>query len=257
MMADEAKALAKNIKDKCDLILKQCNDLDKEADLIREKNPYDDIPVAMGKENFMISLLDYELTVRALCNELLALTNDPIVPLMDKETVEEIKEKYDFKKAEIAEVSVYRWTDIVGIKCPMLARRLPDHKGEKDSRSRVNKFPKFYQNEIDSLMQRMEIIPFSDLPNWLNKTLNFVYIYGSKENAIDTDSHEKKAVIDAITKRLPGGDSGLNVCISESTILSDEVPTATYIFMMKGREHYITDEEAIALAKVLIEKTKE
>lgn len=122
------------------------------------------------------------------------------------------------------------WERKILIKMPMLGRRVPYTGAGYGGRGVSYDYSKVYAADV---ARAVRILVEDELPNYKEfyyKTMSFFYIYSENTTSVlDSDSHDTKAIIDAVALQLPGGDSARSCSFSFSSAFRDDLPESTYI----------------------------
>lgn len=137
------------------------------------------------------------------------------------------------------------------IKTPMLMPRLSPLAGKEDNYGRLSGSSRNFLEETEILIR--EKIMSEELSSFAEKTISFLFCYPQDYPfVLDSDSHETKPLIDAITRFLPGGDSGETTSVFYQTYITQEEEPFTLITLRKGLSAIPSHEELL----LLIEKLK-
>lgn len=127
---------------------------------------------------------------------------------------------------------------------PMLSRRI-SHFIHTPSGSVPTHYSTIFDADVRAALMKIYADFSKDLEKFSEKTLTFFFNYNPKDmsenDIIDTDSHDTKSTIDAITSFLPGGDTGQNTSIFLTTITQKTLPTGTCICAKSGRGNIATE----------------
>lgn len=127
---------------------------------------------------------------------------------------------------------------------PMLSRRTAFFV-HTPSGSIPTHYSTIFDTDIRAAMAKIFEDFADDLDAFVKKTLTFFFNYNpedtSENDIIDSDSHDTKSTIDAITSFLPAGDTGKNTSIFLTTITQKSLPTGTYICTKPGRGNIATE----------------
>lgn len=136
---------------------------------------------------------------------------------------------------------------------PMLSRRT-SHFIHTPAGSVPTHYSTFFDTDVRAALMKIYAEFAKDLDKFLEKTLTFFFNYSpadSTENdIIDTDSHDTKSTIDAITSFFPNGDTGQNTSIFLTTTTEKFLPTGTYICVKSSRKN-IASEAVLPLFEEL------
>lgn len=161
------------------------------------------------------------------------------------------------RPASIAETNDYErlGKSVLGIKAayingqillgmPMLSRRT-SYFVHTASGSIPTHYSTIFDADVRAAMASIYADFTEDLNNFVEKTLTFFFNYNdvdaTENDIIDSDSHDTKSTIDAITSFFLGGDTGKTTSISYTTTTQKSLPTGTYICTKPGRENYATE----------------
>ena len=89
----------------------------------------------------------------------------------------------------------------------------------------------FFAYEVSALLESM----FDEIPQYEQKNVLVLAVYESSERNIpDTDNLDTKAIVDAITRFLPGEDNGACCSFSGISIRSGSIAPGTYFITTPG-----------------------
>ena len=144
----------------------------------------------------------------------------------------------------------------VVVRTPMLASRWSKSQVVEARKARNPGFSKMFSEEVAALMvdierglSRAESEAFSD------KTVNVFFLYGHNDRIADSDNHDTKSIIDAITREFPFEDSATSCSFSFRTIVTKKIPASTFFVLAKGKNNFITDKTFAELFAKLPDKT--
>ena len=237
--AKKGLALSKNIQETAQKLIKSSAVFDKEMERVIEKNKYV-FPVGISNSDVYSKTENYcqdiFLAAKSLVND--AGTHINHFP---------VKENSDENNSDDLEkdIELFRISDRFLIRIPQLPRRLYPNPRWKNETRRV--YPtSIYSDILRKKFNDIFDLTAEDLIKFSRKTLCFYFVYGSKDSfIIDTDSHETKPIIDALTINFVGGDSGPMCSIFNTTVISDELLPATYIEILPGLESVLPSSKMI------------
>lgn len=127
---------------------------------------------------------------------------------------------------EEKDISVIIENDCIFVKTPPLFNRNRHWFGK----GQVDYFELFSTIVEQKMMERI-----AELPCFTKKNVNGLFVYGAGDWEIpDADNVDTKKVVDAITRFLPGGDSGNTCSFSFASIRSNELAPGAYFTVSKG-----------------------
>ena len=111
-------------------------------------------------------------------------------------------------------------------------------------------FP-FFVDEIHNIMMSN----IDAIPSMTSKHIHFLYIISpTRHNPTDTDNYDTKAMVDAITSYLHGGDAALCCSFSAITMIHEELPEGTYITVSPTLNAPNFDENKACWQQIFLQK---
>lgn len=122
------------------------------------------------------------------------------------------------------------WEGKILIKMPMLGRRV-SYTGAGYGGGGVSyDYSKVYAADVARAVRILVEDELLNYEEFYHKTMSFFYVYPKDaKSVLDSDSHDTKAIIDAVALQLPGGDSARCCSFSYSSAFRDDLPEGTYI----------------------------
>lgn len=118
--------------------------------------------------------------------------------------------------------------DIIIVATPMLLPRSYAHKIVAEDYGHA------YAASLNYVMSRFaESIPPQQLQKYVLKTVSLIFVYPDGYQIPDADGFDTKAVIDAVTGHLPGGDSGPNCSFYFRSTLIPKIK-GTFVLISPG-----------------------
>lgn len=128
--------------------------------------------------------------------------------------------------------------DIIYVKTMMLLPRRP-------SSIRDIAYDKFFAESLSRAIMFSDGYAALDITKFEKKHVHFYFAFAAETmHIIDTDNHDTKAAIDAVTCLLPGGDAATRCSISYASGISSDLPPGTYITISPGLTPYEDDANA-------------
>ena len=173
--------------------------------------------------------------------------------------------EYSRYEAERYEIEKF-WKQVEGIKCvyenekfyiriPMLLQKIVP-KSPKDQRLRYpTYYDYFFADVLNNEINAIEKDGF-EFTKWIHKTINYCFIYSSEyKQFADSDSHDTKAITDALSSQFPTGDSGLYTTEVFRTFSISDMKTGTYIIINNDINGDISIEEELKNMKRIFEES--
>lgn len=171
------------------------------------------------------------------------------LPLVDPEgkTVAAAREDHYHKYAEgVYGIKVFlsendKGEEVILIRLPML-EVAPNY----FSRSGKHNFPvtygSIYSHEVADGMELLIKEDPTICRRYRMKTLSFFFLYDTKTGVADSNNHDTKLVIDAVTGMLLGGDTAYCCSFSFDSLFDTGHPEGTYICLSQGKSNYANEE---------------
>ena len=197
-------------------------------------------------EYFNKQILETERAIRSGISDLY----DSLFELKTSHKLYEKSVEDDFQLSKYDDIQVTDLNDSVLIKLPMLLPKTTKNSKRYMSSSYPVLYDHFFEKELFSEMIGGKIERKSYFWKIENKLLHFVFVYGKQERGIlDTDSHDTKKVIDAVTCDMKFGDSGLTTSVLYETVYDEELGTNTLIYVTDIDHEILKKEQILELAK--------
>ena len=136
------------------------------------------------------------------------------------------------------------------IKLPMLLPKITKNTKRYMGSSYPVLYNHFFEKELFDEIIGGKIERKSKFWKIENKLIHFVFVYGKDQNGIlDTDSHDTKKVIDAITCDMKFGDSGLTTSVLYETIYDENYGNNTLIYVSDIEQNMLKKDQILELAK--------
>lgn len=131
--------------------------------------------------------------------------------------------------------------DVILIKLPML-----EPEALYFVRAGKRNFP-FCHSEIYSkeVADGMELLIAKDpeiIRRYAKKTISFFFVYETNDNVLDSNNHDTKLIVDAITGSLFGGDAAICCSFSYETLITNSLAGGTYICLSPGKSNFANEE---------------
>lgn len=128
----------------------------------------------------------------------------------------------------------------------------------QNSRAYPINYGHIYSQDIYNVISKfVKELPLERLDAFYKKTVTFFSVYPASESVyLDSDSHDTKAAIDAVTDWLPGHDDAENCDFAFKTVLTDAIAAGSYIVVAPGRDAEIRATELIKMVRILKKQSK-
>lgn len=170
----------------------------------------------------------------------------PVFQNSDEDEVEFDKEKIT---AEAYCAACYLTDDAIFIRMPMLWNRQINKRIGKPKQSFYDKANTLFSNSVSYAIEHSDGFNNFDFDRFALKRFQFLFCYSqndAKRSSIpDNDNHDFKAIQDAVSMYLKGGDSAFS---SETTLASastDDVRSGTYLTVSRLQDAPIASDKII------------
>ena len=190
--------------------LKTADSLQLDLDLHPE---YDEIPIQ--SERLGLSLRETAILLYMASTEIMA----------DGFSESDTARLYQEKLCPSDQVAACLTENAIHIRLPML--------GNRQSRSQNYVKDTMFADDVRYAIRSAPEYDAYDFSRIQNKIITVLFLYDSESARrgwiADSDNHEIKYVLDAVSSYLPGGDSPLTTAIFLTTAVSDKLQKGTYI----------------------------
>ena len=140
-------------------------------------------------------------------------------------------------------VDVFFEKEVVFIKVPMLwtrsGRQIKDASGKVITPDKNTLF----LEELSLILDKKVKENAAAIDGFRSKTISFLYVYDSLPNnktlVADNSNHDIDLVQDTVTQYFPGGDDPLFCSVFQSSVVSKDVPSGTYLTIARGSQTII------------------
>ena len=196
----------------CVMIAEVCEEFEEEV------NSYDS--ALMRTANMLYYVASQPITIYGLRNEYTA----------DREDAKRVSR-------DMLEIEARVWEGKIFIKMPMLGRRVPYTGAGYGGGGVSYDYSKMYAADVARAVRILVEDELLNYKEFYHKTMSFFYVYPKDATSVlDGDSHDTKAIIDAVALQLPGGDSARCCSFSYSSAFRDDLPEGTYICVSPQKE---------------------
>ena len=129
------------------------------------------------------------------------------------------------------------------ISLPMLGRRIPVSSALGSGVAITSEYTTIFAADVSRVVKKLIAKLGEDYQDFRYKTISFFFIYNTLNgNMLDADSHDTKAVVDAIACLLPCGDAADYCDFSFKNRVSSVLSPGTYVCVSRGSSSFQTDE---------------
>lgn len=205
--------------------------------ITRLKDEVGDVAVAGDFTEFEEEIVRFYGELMAIVNSVYYVASQPITMygLRNEDTA--LREDTEFIGKSMLGIEACAWKGMILIRMPMIGRRVPYIGNGYGGRGIVYQYSKVYSASVAQAVQIVVEDQIRNYEDFYYKTIFFNYVYPADAGSvIDSDSHDAKAIIDAIATRLPGGDSARCCSIYFSSAFRNDIPEGTYICVCPGKD---------------------
>lgn len=243
----EAETMIKKQKDAISEIDQYHKLLEGNIEYIKTHKPQNYEADNYEKNNIQKEILECERAIRTRIGQLY----DSMFELKVSRKNYDILNPRQAPYAMYDEVEVAEINDGLLVKLPMMLPKTTE-KSKSSKKINGNTFLKYYDNffanELFSKIVFGKIDNKSNFWKIENKLLHFVFLYGDDARKIsDSDSHDTKKAIDAITSDMKFGDSGLTTSILYETVYDPKCHDCTLVFVSEMKQNIIQKNDIVTL----------
>lgn len=196
-------------------------------------------------------IAEFEKAIMCQCNAIYQIISKP-VPCAEIRSPETAQTE-DFLRPGQGIFGIGAWVKNgkLYVKLPMLGRRISYLAPGCHGRPVAYDYSKIFAADVSKAVNVAIPELGETYRDFLPKTITFLFNYDPEEsNIIDSDSHDTKAIIDAIAIHFPGGDTATLCDIVYSSDISTALPQGTYACISPGKgtpqtKNLITDFQQV------------